>query len=242
VAVNPGTRDDVDIYGGKDPRMMPAYTVPEAAWHVGLSASTVRSWVLGRSYPSTTGERRFEPVIEIAAPDERLLSFVNLAEIHVLAAIRRKHKVKLPKVREAVHWLKGQFGSRHPLAEHRMLTDGKDLFIERVGALEAISRNGQIAMKEVLALYLRRIARDAYGMPILLFPFTTSTHDEDTQPVTTNPRVQFGRPCISGTGIPTLEVAERYKAGESMQALSTDFGCSCDQIEAAIRYEFRTAA
>ena len=57
-----------------------------------------------------------------------------------------------------------------------------------------------------------------------------------------DPNVQFGRPCIASTGVPTAIVCERYKAGDAIEALAHDFGCKRSNIEAAIRYEFPAVA
>jgi uncharacterized protein (DUF433 family) len=42
---------------------------------------------------------------------------------------------------------------------------------------------------------------------------------------------------LAGTGIPTAIVAERYKAGESIDELAEDYGRSRKEIEEAIRCE-----
>ena len=52
-----------------------------------------------------------------------------------------------------------------------------------------------------------------------------------------DPRVQFGRPCLAGRGIPTAIITERYKAGDSIQILADDYRCPAHEIEEAIRYE-----
>lgn len=44
-----------------------------------------------------------------------------------------------------------------------------------------------------------------------------------------------------GSGIPTAVIAERYKAGESIQDLAADYGRAPEEIEEAIRCELRLA-
>jgi hypothetical protein len=79
-----------------DFRGAPAYSVAEASRYLGLPGSTVRSWVAGQ-----TGSRAvFRPADPGPPP---CLSFVNLVEAHVLAAIRKKHRVSLQRIRKAVH-------------------------------------------------------------------------------------------------------------------------------------------
>lgn len=219
-----------------DRREMPAYSVAEAAHYLGIPVSTVRYWAAGRRGVS-------KPVIEAAALHPIALSFLNLVELHVLGAIRREHEVSLPKVRKAVRYLEKQYKSRHPLWSHQLATDGLDLFVEWYGKLINISRAGQLAMRDVLETSLKRIERDNAGIPIKLYPFTRSGRDIHQAPklVVIDPRLSFGRPVIVGTGLATEVIAERYKAGESMDDLARDYGRKKAEIEEAIRCELEAA-
>jgi uncharacterized protein (DUF433 family) len=163
-------------------------------------------------------------------------------EAHVLAAIRRRHGVKLPKVRKALDYVRRQFRVEHPLINQAFQTDGLDLFVERYGELINASREGQRAMKEIIGVYLKRIEWDADGLPIKLFPFTRDTQAEAApasapRVVVMNPTISFGRPVIAGTGIPVSSIYERYKAGDSVSDLAQDFRLEISAIEEAIRCE-----
>lgn len=231
-----------ELAAGGDPRELPAYSIPEAAQYLVIPTATLRSWVLGRAYPTQTGQRRFEPVIEL--PDSKLpaLSFVNLVEAHVLDAIRRQHKIALNKVRRATRYLKNRFRSRHPLADQTFETDGLDLFIQEYGKLIAISKNGQLAMRELLEAHLRRIDRDKSGVAVRLYPFTRKREPDEPKFVVIDPAISFGRPVLQGTGIATAVVAGRYKAGESIEELAADYGRGTHEIQEAIRCELHDIA
>ncbi len=123
-----------------------------------------------------------------------------------------------------------------------MLTDGKNLFIEQYGQLVSISEDGQLAMKAVLEAHLQRIERDAKGVPIRLFPFTRSRIEESPQFIVIDPQIRFGKPCITGTRVPTSIIAERHEAGDSIALLADDYGRSTEEIEEALRYERRAAS
>lgn len=230
-----------NIYRGRDPIAVPAYSIAEASHLLRVAPATVRSWVLGRRYPTQSGTSHSRAVIEIADRERHSLSFRNLVELHVLSAIRRVHGVKLDAVRNAVRFLQQEFGSKHPLADDEMQTDGKDLFVDRYGEVVNVSAHGQIAMKDILGRYLQRIERDSHGVPIRLYPFTTTREDVGRRTIVIDPRVQFGRPCLRGTGTPTSVIAERYTAGDSIKALAADYDRSIDDIEEAVRYELRAA-
>jgi uncharacterized protein (DUF433 family) len=218
-------------------REEPAYGIVEAAHYLGIPKATLRSWVLGRHYPTGTGKRFFRPIIELADKDQRLLSFENLVEAHVLDAIRRAHGVAFWRVRKAVEYLTTKLGSRHPLAEQRFVTDGVDLFVEVFGQLVNISREGQLAIKDLIETYLRRVERDQIGAPIRLYPFTRERKPDEPRIIVIDPSISFGRPVLVGTGIATTIIAQRYKAGESIEELAKDYGRSRFDIEEAIRCE-----
>jgi hypothetical protein len=128
------------LYRGEDPRELPSYSVRETAHYLRIPVATVRSWVLGRWYPTEQGKRRFAPIIALPDANKPLLSFVNLVETHVLDAIRREHNVPLHKVRTALQYLKKQFPSEHPLADQSFETDGSNLFIQKLGQLINVSQ------------------------------------------------------------------------------------------------------
>src|SRR4051812_17300938 len=72
----------IDIFAGQKPMDIPRYTLPEAAHHLCLPTATVRSWIVGRHYPSSRGLKKSKPIIAPADAKTSLLSFANLAEVH----------------------------------------------------------------------------------------------------------------------------------------------------------------
>ena len=229
-------------YGADDPRLLPAYSVAEAARYLRMPEETLRSWVVGRLYPVSGRSKRSRTLVHLDDPQRRYLSFINLVEAHVLAAIRRRHGVKLPKVRAALDYVRKQFQVERPLIDQAFQTNGLDLFVERYGDMINASREGQQAMKEILSVYLQRIERDTRGLPIKLYPFTRDTDSataprRDPRVVVMSPTVSFGRPVVAGTGIPVAALYERYKAGDSVADLARDFRLETGAVEEAIRSE-----
>ena len=221
-----------------DPRELPAYTISEAAHYLAVPAATIRYWSVDRD--------DYAPLIAVPAHAPTLLSFLNLTELHVLAAIRRTHEVKMPSIRRAIQYLAENAQSamerRHPLISRQLETDGLDLFIQQYGLLINISRKGQTAMREVIGAALRRIDRDPAGVPIKLYPFTRSAMLQTPAMVVIDPQLSAGRPVIAGTGLATQLIAERYKAGESISDLAHDYERGHEEIEEAIRCELQAAA
>ena len=89
-------------------------------------------------------------------------------------------------------------------------------------------------MRSILEAHLQRIERDPQGLAVRLYPFTRKRHLD-------GPHISFGRPALTSSGIATGVIAERYKAGESIDELADDYGRQPLEIEEAIRCELQAA-
>lgn len=217
-----------------DRREIPAYAYSEAAHYLDLPPSTLRAWF--------AGQKSFRPVIRAADPKRIVLSFSNLVEAYVLAAIRRKHHIGLPTIRRGLRFLTERLGSKRPLLEQQFATSGKRLYVE-LGQVINISRDGQIEMAELIRTYLERVDRDPKGVPIKLYPFMRAQPlREQARTIVIDPQVSFGRPVIAGTGIPTAVLAEQFEAGDDVRDLAKEYGASEEAISDALRCEFRLKA
>ena len=232
------TQTPVSEFNLKDPRDVPAYSIAEAAHYLGIPGSTLRSWFVGQAYVHGGERRQFHAVIRPADRNSSGLSFSNLVEAYVLTGIRREHRVGLPTIRRGLDYLVKRLGSKRPLLEEQFATLGADLFVERVGEIINLSKNGQVEMADLIRAYLDRVERDAKGLPIKLYPFMRSQPLRD-QPrsVVIDPRISFGRPVVAGTGIPTAVLAEQFKAGDPVPTLAKDYGASEEAVWDAIRCE-----
>jgi hypothetical protein len=65
----------ISIYEGKNPGDVPVYSISEAAHYLRLPTATIRSWAVGRQYPTRSGDADFRPLIDIADQTDPLLSF-----------------------------------------------------------------------------------------------------------------------------------------------------------------------
>jgi uncharacterized protein (DUF433 family) len=232
---------NLDIYGGLDPREIPAYRFTDAAAYLGLAITTLRAWVKGMHYSVKDGKGFFKPVFSLPDPDLPLLSYTNLVEAFVLSSLRREHKIDLYKIRIAIESLQKEFNSAHPLAEHEFETNGIDIFVQSYGDLINVGRHGQLAMRQVLETYLTRVEHDPAGKAARLYPFIRLSGTDQPRNIVINPYVSFGKPVIAGTGLPTRVVAERFKAGDSIPQIAADYGRKEEEIDDAIRYELKVA-
>lgn len=219
-----------------DPRDVPTYDLAEVAHYLRMPKSTLRAWFCGQG--------RFQPVLEAARTTRPVaLSFFNVAEAHVLNAMRREHEIPLQRVRDALDTVTALVpDSSHPLIDQRFETDGVDLFIRRYGELLNLSRPNQEFMREVLNEHLRRIEFGQDNLPDRLYPFSGTSFGQESKTILIDPRIAFGRRVVAGTGIPTRAIGERYAAGETIDALADDYRLPRTAIEDAIRSEYELTA
>ena len=166
---------------------------------------------------------------------------MNLIELYVLDAIRR-YEISFPKIRKSLDFLEKKYPSKHPLADNSFATDGLHLFVEQYGKLIAASHEGQITMENILKYYLKRIERNAQGIPIKLYPFTCKRTLDEPKRIIIDPQISFGRPVLAGTGIPTSVIYERFMAGDSTNNIALDYKVDQEKIEDAIRCEQESKA
>ena len=228
-----------------DPREVPAYGIPEAAHYLQIPVTTLRSWVLGQDYKIEGGKRkrRFRPVISLPTKGVSLLSFFNLAEAHVLRAIRTQHNISLKHIRAALEFVDKKFDWKRPLIQQEFKTDGAAIFVEHLGELIDVSADGQTVMREVVEAHLERLTWENQ-LAARLYPFTRARELDGPKCVFIDPRFAFGRPILAKSRIATAVIAERYKAGDSVDILAEDYGCQRLDIEEGLRceLEIRTAA
>ncbi len=221
----------------------PAYRAAEAAAILSLPVATVKSWAFGQQYTSKAGvERKYQPLIAAADSTNRVVSFTNLCELHVLASIRRVHRIDMPKVRRSLRYVSEQLGVSRALVAQNFLTNGIDLFVQKAGLIN-VSREGQTALRGELEAGLLRIDRDAKGGPVRLFPYTRLSADaEQPRSVALDPRIAFGRPVLLSAGVTTQVINDRFLAGDSFDEMADDFHVSVADIAEAVRFERRLAA
>lgn len=218
-------------------RDMPAYPVTEAAGYVRVAPATLRSWVMGRAYATRSGTRRFHPLIMPADRERRLLSFNNLVEAHVLRALRTTHGTAIPQIRKALDYAERELGVGRLLLSPELCTDSVDLFLDRYGELINLSRSGQLAMKAMLTLHLKRIERDEASLPMRLYPFVHGETVETPHHIAIDPDIGFGRPIIRRRGVATQVIVDRIDAGETVEEIAEDYGLDHEEVEEAILYE-----
>ena len=218
-------------------RDVAAYTLAEAARYVRLPAATLRSWVLGRQYPTADGRADFPPLIRPASRRPPWLSFSNLIEAHVLRSLRTEHGVPVKALRSALVYAEKTLGIDRLLLRPELRADAGQVFLDRYGELIELTASGQLAMRRLFDEHLKRVEWDSSRLPVRLYPFLSTATPSAERPIVIDPRVAFGRPVVSRKGISTATIAERIDAGESVGDIATDYDLQQAEIEQAVVYE-----
>jgi uncharacterized protein (DUF433 family) len=229
-------RKKQDIYGGKDPRDLAAYSIAEAARYLKIPPTTLRPWVAGREYPRRKGSGFFAPLI--ATPEEHpsRLSFNNLVEAYVLRALRTQHGVSIDAVRKAINFAAKGYSVGRLLLSPKLYTDAGELFLEKYGQLVNLTKSGQLAMKKILEAYLKRVELDQTDLPIRFYPFVTGDTREDRKIIVIDARRAFGRPIVSRRGVSIAAIVDRIDAGETVEAVASDYDLEREEVEEAVIY------
>lgn len=228
---------------------VPLYSISDAARHINVSRSTFDAWA--RDYSRQRAGRPpviGAPVITLI-PDGRgpSVSFIGLAEGFVLAAFRQAG-VPLQRIRPAILRLQERFGIAHVLASKSLYTDGAEVLYDyaeshgdtpeaRSARQLVVARNDQLVFREVVDSYLRRIefASDNWARAIHLPQYRTAD-------VVIDPERSFGIPIFARGAARVEVVLSRFKAGESIESLSEEFGVPTDELLDALRVHTDTAA
>ena len=104
------------------------------------------------------------------------------------------------------------------------------MFVEQYGRLIDASAKGQTLMQKIVQAHLKRLEwKD--NLASRLYPFTRARGVHSPKSVLMDPRFCFGRPVLSKSHVATAIIAERYKAGDSIDELVEDYGCAPTEIQ-----------
>src|SRR3990172_1827682 len=220
-----------------DNRDIAAYTLAEAARYLRLPAATLRSWVLGRQYPTAEGSGQFPPLIRPASRQPPLLSFSNLIEAHVLRSLRTEHGVPVKALRNALPYAENILGIDRLLLRPELRTNAGKVFLDRYGELIELTASGQLAMRRLFAEHLNRIEWDSTRFPARLYPFLSAVTPTKDRPIVIDPCIAFGRPVVERKAISTSAIVERVDAGETVEDVAADYDLRPAEVEQAIIYE-----
>ncbi len=211
------------------------YSVPEAARFTGLKASTVGRWAFGY--------RGYEEIVDPDLPQlagVRAVSFLTLMELYLMRRLQDEG-IRAEKFRIAAEEVAKREGIEHPFAFERLgeflWHDSNDFYVHDVADdsdwLQITGRNRHNRVLHlVVDPFLREVEFESEYVR-RWFPA------ESGRMVVLDPAVRFGEPVVTGTRIPTANLADQVAAGDSPAVVADCYDLTVDQVLAAQGFEER---
>ena len=214
----------------------PLYSFAEADRLAGVTRGTSGRWLKGYKYWYKPEERRVMPPITPDHGQQDAVSFIDLVEV-IAAGKLRQRGFSLRRIRQINEYCQIALHTDRPLVTETFKTNGRDVFVKADNGylLDVLHGRGTQAWDEVLDPFLDTLDYED-EMARRWWP-----RGKD-EPIVVDPDYGFGLPVVSGSGVRTEVLAERFRAGEDKREIAYDFGVSPSDVEAALRYEMPNAA
>jgi len=215
---------------GQNIRLLPTYTIPEAATFLAIRRRTLFSWYEGD-----------DPILKASAMcgSIHLLSYRDLEEAYRVYLLRERFHFSLQFLRRSMRNARRMFRSQHPLQRADAIKEClKDLVYDqpaRGGRPRTVTslgqRPGQQLVKEVADLFAERIVPDRF-----IFPWRFAATDHCSRPVSMNPHIMSGRLVVTGTRIPVKVLWGRRRAGDKVEEIAKDYDLDPSTVQKALTH------
>jgi len=161
------------------------------------------------------------------------VSFLQLAEIVVVCRFRHR-TVKLERLRRAHHYARDEFHIEYPFASLKLKTDGAHVlgvFQEREpgASLLSLDQYGQWALPGDVIKTLEAFDFEE-ELAARWFPLGK------TVPLVIDPRYGAGRPTIPERRLTIETIFKRWKAGQTIKFIASDFKLPPSLVETTLQY------
>lgn len=212
------------------------YGYSEAARLTGLKRECIREWFRIRG-----GDGKRPPVFRSdyqPVDGDRAISFLDLIDVFVAGQLR-EHGVSPQTLRRVYTRLQKELNTKHPFSRSELLSDGKIVFTRGMDSkgqeelTEALTR--QKVFPSIILPFLKRID---YGEVSKLAERWHIAHK-----VVIDPRICFGKPIVEDYSIPTIALADAYRANDQNAEQVADwFNVNAEHVLAAVEFENNMAA
>ncbi|HEX7858727.1 MAG TPA: DUF433 domain-containing protein [Verrucomicrobiae bacterium] len=220
-------------------KLLPAYTLAEAARLIGSNPDTLRSWFRGRNYITNGGTKRVEPVLATQSKAGEPISFIDLVEAHVFLLLTQRYRIPRRNIRAAIATLGTMKKGMTSLAHRDFYFDDNHLMLQLDDQLVSLSERGQVVDKDILASGLKQLSYGPDGYASEFFPRIGNKEQKD---IVVSPLINFGRLCIHKSGVSAEIIATRFNTGDTIDEIAEDFRATKAEIEGALRWHGRLAA
>jgi len=215
---------------GQDIRMLPTYTIPEAATFLAIPRRTLASWYEGE-----------DPILKASGQYgmAHLLSYRDIEEAYRVYLLRERFDFSLQFLRRSMRNARKMFRSPHPLQRADAIKEClRDLVYDKPArgknprtVTSLGKRPGQQLVEEVANLFAERIESGRF-----IFPWRFAATDHTSRPVSMNPHIMSGRLVVTGTRVPVTVLLGQKRAGEKVEEIAADYGLDREIVRQALTH------
>ena len=208
----------------------PLYSFAEADRIARVTPNTSRRWLKGYSF-WYDGEHRTMPPVTWTSGMKDAVTFVDLMEVATIDKLRKKG-FNFKQIRKINATARFYLRKPRPLVTETFKVKGRDIFVdEGFGILVNVGYEaGMQAWDEILDPFLDTVE---YEGEIVRRWWPLGKEFA----VLVDPDYGFGLPVVEGVGVRTEIIAERYRAGDSIDEIAYDFDVTPKQIDDALQWE-----
>lgn len=213
-----------------------AYSPAEASRLTGLSVSSLRRWLFGYEYHRDDKMFSQPPLWKPEYgqdQDEPLLGFRDLIEARMVG-ILRKVGFGMPTIRQCLATASEIAQDEHPFSSAGFRTDGKRIFLERIGS---DGHQDLIDLKSKQHAFAKVIERSFLDLDFDAEKATRWFVLSGKRTLVIDPARSFGQPITAEAGIPTYRLAQSVKAEGSIQKVARDFEVPIKVVQDAVVFE-----
>jgi len=170
-------------------------------------------------------------MLRAAMPGENL-TFLDLAEAHILQVVRKGYGIPMKHYRATVEYLHSLGSDIHFLAHKDFVYDKRHFYLKDNDKLLSLSERGQYVDNAIIDRGLKQLMYGEDGYADTFYP---KINGREQTSIIITPKIGFGQPTIARLGVNVDVIAARFDAGEHMKDLAADYGATPDEIEEALR-------
>ena len=217
------------------------YSLPEAAWLMGIPIAKLRRWADGYTFQHRGEDRFSKPIFQrdlVNRQNKSSLTFADLIELK-LVSMFREQGVSMVTIRAAAQAAVKRFGSNHPFAIRRFDTDGKRIF----ATLEDTKVRGISQERLVEEIALSQTVMEDIAQPFFLKLEYENDEVSLFRPlgkgsrIVLDPHRAFGKPIDEKSGVPTFVLYQMFKGGETIERIAWWYEVDVETVCAAVSYE-----
>lgn len=217
------------------------YSVSEASRLTRIDARSIRRWLKGYDYVAK-GEPRHSPPLwqpDLDDADDGLeITFRDLIELRFIGAFVDLG-LSLQTIRACLELARDCFHSDRPFSTGRFRTDGKRLFLQ-----------GDIVGDDPVLIDLKK--RQYVFNEVVQRTFKDLDLNEDVvarwrpfrgkESIVIDPKRSFGQPIASAFGVPTVVLADAFKAEQSLARVAAIYEVDRSVVSDAVKFHEELAA